>query len=129
MIFVVGELDDQFLTPDGTPLRWSASKNKSTHTFRKLFDLPNIFDKNSAPDGIVGSRETVKRWLVQVDSYNHAKLVFTRDEVMYGTKLTDTEYTYEVHEHDNNDAVFGDSVFVYCTCRYDKKKRCVHYIQ
>jgi len=129
LIFVVGDLDDQFLTLNGTPLRWSASKNKSTHTFRKLFDLSDIFDKNSAPGGIVGSREIVKRWLVQVNSYTHAKLVSTTDEVIYGKEPTDTEYTYEAHEHDNDEAIFGDSVFAHCTCSHEERKRCLHYIQ
>jgi hypothetical protein len=128
LIFVVGELDDKFLTLNGTSLRWLTSKNDSIHTSRKLFDLSKLFDRNSAPDGIVGSREIVKRWLIQADSYTNAKLVCTTDKVIYGKELADTERTYEAHEHDSDETVI-DSVFANCTCSHGEENRCLHYIQ
>jgi hypothetical protein len=61
LILVVGELDAQFLTMSGAPLRWSASESKSTPIFKKVFGLTGIFDNNFAPGGIAGSQETVRK--------------------------------------------------------------------
>lgn len=123
LVFVVGDLDDQFLTLNG---RWCISNTKSTHTFRKLFGLS---DKNSVPGGIVGSQEIMKRWFVQAYSYTHAKLVSTTDKVIYGKEPADAEYTYEAYELNKDEATFGGSVFSNCICSHEERKRCLHYIQ
>ena len=126
LIFVVGDLDDQFLTLGGTLLRWCTSKNKPNRTFRKLFGL---LGKDSVPGGIVGSQEIMKRWFVQAYSYTCTKLVPTTDKVIYGKEPTDAEYTYEALERSKDEATFGDPVFSNCICSHEERKRCLHYIQ
>jgi hypothetical protein len=129
LILVVGELDAQFLTMSGAPLRWSASESKPTHIFKNVFGLTGIFDNNSAPGGIAGSQETVRRWFVQGHSYIQSNLIATMDKVIYGEKLTDVEYTHEVKESNNGDKKFFNHVFANCTCTHTETQRCLHYIQ
>jgi hypothetical protein len=129
LILVVGELDAQFLTMSGTPLRWSASESKSTHIFKKVFRLTGIFDNNVAPGGIAGSQETVRRWFVQGHSYVQSNLITTIDKVIYGDQPTDAEYTHEVNENNNGDKISFNHVFPNCTCTHTETQRCLHYIQ
>jgi hypothetical protein len=131
LIFVVGELDAQFLTMSGTRLKWSTAESKPTSIFKKKFGLTGIFDNNFAPGGIAGNQETVRRWFVQGHSYVRSKssLITTRDVVIYGEKLTDVEYTHEVNEINNGDEISSDHVFANCTCTHTETQRCLHYIQ
>ena len=129
LILVVGELDDQFLTLCGTVLSWPTSKSKSAHTFKRLFDLSEIFGKNIAPGGIAGSMDIVKRWLAQAHWYIQAKLVPTNDRVNYGKNVTDFEYTYEAYEWTNGESVVVESVFANCNCVHKETHQCLHYIQ
>jgi hypothetical protein len=124
LIFAVGELNAKRLTADGSPLKWQASKNRS-----RLFELAGIFQVSSTPGGIVGGLGEVKRWFGQAQFFINATLRPTDDRVIFGSRPSDFELTYEVVECCQQKAS-SDLIPELCKkCKQDGTHQCLHYIQ
>ena len=124
LIFAVGELNAKRLTVDGFPLKWQASNARS-----RLSELVGIFHHSSTPGGIVGGLGEVKRWLVQAQFFINATLRPTHDHVIFGSRPSDSELTYEVVEC-CQEQTSSDPISPLCeNCKQDGNHQCLHYIQ
>ena len=71
----------------------------------------------------------MKRWFGQAQFFIDATLRPTRDHVVFGSRPSDSEPTYEVVERCQSEAS-SDLISALCeNCQQDRTHQCLHYIQ
>ncbi|EGX46032.1 hypothetical protein AOL_s00110g196 [Orbilia oligospora ATCC 24927] len=111
IILVVGELKPDFFHEDGLPPSWPSSNAISKiNTLLKSFGLGKVLQKYCAEPrargGIFGSHRTLRRWLIQVQSFSGAYLRPADNHIVYNLPSSRCDCAYDVfplQKGDNRD--------------------------
>lgn len=117
LILIVGEIDSCLLSETGTDFTLSESNAGSASRPRGLFGR---FQHNVVHGGVVGSRETVKRWMLQGQLFDSISLRLSDSQLSHGEL---SEHAYEIVEGSSVNGVGFN-----CSCKGDISKSCLHYI-
>ena len=130
LILVVGEIDARLISQDAGPLQWTTKSRKRKRPEFVHFIEPFVMRKSLTDaryGAVLGTKETLTRWLHQVGIAFCGRIQETNDRVRYGNGVF--EDTYHVLGGIEGIGSAIPASIGCITCHHDVGVHCLHYLQ